>query len=162
MLQFATIDGANAAGLGDVTGSLVVGKAADIVVLDDRSLAMTPLNNPIGAVVYNAHPGLVRDVFVQGERVKKDGVLVGVDFDKLRADGASPRATTSSARCPRRTSTAPGTRTSRPRRRDHRGRAHRTRTVGTGRSPVAPRRGAVVAGHPRADRRASPCSRSAR
>ena len=39
VLQFATIDGAHAAGLADVTGSLVVGKAADIVVLDDRSLA---------------------------------------------------------------------------------------------------------------------------
>ena len=84
VIQFATIDGAHAAGLGDITGSLVVGKAADIVVLDDRSLAMTPLNNPLGAVVYNAHPGLVRDVFVQGKRVKKDGQLVGVDFDELR------------------------------------------------------------------------------
>ena len=91
VLQFATIDGANAAGLGDVTGSLVVGKAADIVVLDDRSLAMTPLNNPIGAVVYNAHPGLVRDVFVQGKRVKRDGQLVGVDFDKLRAMAVASR-----------------------------------------------------------------------
>lgn len=91
VLQFATIDGANAAGLGNVTGSLEVGKAADIVVLDDRSLAMTPLNNPIGAVVYNAHPGLVRDVFVQGNRVKKDGVLVGVDFAKLRASAEASR-----------------------------------------------------------------------
>jgi 5-methylthioadenosine/S-adenosylhomocysteine deaminase len=91
VLQFATIDGANAAGLGDVTGSLVVGKAADIVVLDDRSLAITPLNNPIGAVVYNAHPGLVRDVFVQGKRVKKDGVLVGVDYDKLKAQAVASR-----------------------------------------------------------------------
>ena len=91
VIQFATIDGANAAGVGDVTGSLVVGKAADIVVLDDRSLAMTPLNNPLGAVVYNAHPGLVRDVFVQGKRVKKDGQLVGVDFDKLRAMAQASR-----------------------------------------------------------------------
>jgi len=91
VIQFATIDGANAAGLGGVTGSLVVGKAADIVVLDDRSLAMTPLNNPLGAVVYNAHPGLVRDVFVQGKRVKKDGVLVGIDFDELRAMAQASR-----------------------------------------------------------------------
>ncbi len=91
VLQFATIDGANAAGLGDVTGSLVVGKAADIVVLDDRSLALTPLNNPVGAVVYNAHPGLVRDVFVQGTRVKEDGVLVGVDYAALRKSAEQSR-----------------------------------------------------------------------
>lgn len=84
VVQFATVDGAHAAGLGDITGSLVVGKAADIVVLDDRSLALTPMNNPLGAVVYNAHPGLVRDVFVQGNRVKKDGQLVGVDYARIR------------------------------------------------------------------------------
>ena len=91
VIRFATIDGANAAGLGDVTGSIVVGKAADIVVLDDRSLAITPMNNPFGAVVYGAHPGLVRDVFVEGRRVKKDGALVGVDYDKLKAMAVASR-----------------------------------------------------------------------
>ncbi len=85
VVRFATIDGANAAGLGDVTGSIVVGKAADLVALDDRSLAITPMNNPFGAVVYAAHPGLVRDVFVAGRRVKKDGQLVGVDYDKVKS-----------------------------------------------------------------------------
>lgn len=84
VLQFATIDGARAAGLDSVTGSLEVGKAADIVVLDDSSLSMIPMNNPFGAVVYNAHPGMVRDVFVAGTRVKKDGELVGVDRARLR------------------------------------------------------------------------------
>ncbi len=91
VIRFATIDGANAAGLGDVTGSIEVGKAADIVILDDRSLAITPMNNPFGAVVYGAHPGLVRDVFVEGRRVKKDGVLVGVDYDKLKAQALASR-----------------------------------------------------------------------
>jgi cytosine/adenosine deaminase-related metal-dependent hydrolase len=91
VIQFATIDGANAAGLGSVTGSLEVGKAADIVVLDDRSLAVTPMNNPLGAVVYNAHPGLVRDVFVQGKAVKRDGQLIGVDYDKIRTMAQASR-----------------------------------------------------------------------
>jgi cytosine/adenosine deaminase-related metal-dependent hydrolase len=91
VIQFATQDGADAAGLGRVTGSIQVGKAADIVVLDNRSLAMTPMNNPLGAVVYNAHPGLVRDVFVQGTRVKRDGVLVGVDLEALRARAEASR-----------------------------------------------------------------------
>lgn len=91
VVRFATIDGANAAGLGHRTGSLEVGKAADIVVLDNRSLALTPMNNPIGAVVYSAHPGLVRDIFVQGKQVKKDGVLVGVDIDTLRTRAEASR-----------------------------------------------------------------------
>lgn len=92
VVQFATIDGAHAAGLAETTGSLAVGKAADIVVLDDRSLALTPLNNPIGSLVYSAHPGLVRDVFVQGRRVKKDGELVGVDLARLKADAEASRS----------------------------------------------------------------------
>lgn len=91
VLQFATKDGADAAGLGDVTGSLEVGKAADIVVLDDRSLGFMPMNNPLGAVVYGAHPGLVRDVFVAGNQVKKDGVLVGVDLEALRTRAVASR-----------------------------------------------------------------------
>lgn len=91
VIQFATIDGAHAAGLDAVTGSIEVGKAADLIALDDQALAMTPLNNPVGAVVYNAHPGLVRDVWVQGVRKKQDGVLVGVDIAKLRASAAASR-----------------------------------------------------------------------
>jgi cytosine/adenosine deaminase-related metal-dependent hydrolase len=85
VIRFATIDGANAAGLGHATGSIEIGKAADIVILDDRSLAITPMNNPFGAVVYGAHPGLVKDVFVAGRHVKKDGKLVGVDYDRLKS-----------------------------------------------------------------------------
>jgi cytosine/adenosine deaminase-related metal-dependent hydrolase len=84
VLLFATIDGARAAGLDAVTGSIEVGKSADIIVLDDRALAMTPMNNPLGSVVYSAHPGLVRDVFVEGNQVKKDGKLVGIDYDRIR------------------------------------------------------------------------------
>lgn len=91
VIRFATIDGAHAAGLDHRTGSIEVGKAADLVVLDNRSLALTPMNNPIGAVVYSAHPGLVRDVFVQGVQVKKDGVLVGVDIDALRTRAQESR-----------------------------------------------------------------------
>jgi hypothetical protein len=33
----------------------------------------------------------VRDVFVQGKRVKKDGKLVGVDYDKLKAQAVASR-----------------------------------------------------------------------
>lgn len=91
VIRFATIDGANAAGLGHETGSIEVGKAADIVILDDRSLAITPMNNPFGAVVYGAHPGLVRDVFVEGRRVKRDGQLVGVDYDRIKAMALASR-----------------------------------------------------------------------
>ena len=60
-------------------------------MLDDRSLAVTPMNNPLGAVVYNAHPGLVRDVFVQGKAVKRDGQLIGVDYNAIRSMAQASR-----------------------------------------------------------------------
>lgn len=85
VLMFATADGARAAGLGERTGSLEVGKVADIVALAGDSLALTPLNNPLGAVVYNAHPGVVSDVWVGGRRVKENGRLVGVDVAEVKA-----------------------------------------------------------------------------
>jgi cytosine/adenosine deaminase-related metal-dependent hydrolase len=47
-------------------------------------LAMTPMNNPVGAFVYNAHPGLVDTVLVDGAVVKRGGVLVGVDVARVR------------------------------------------------------------------------------
>jgi 5-methylthioadenosine/S-adenosylhomocysteine deaminase len=40
---------------------------------------MAPLNNPAGAVIYNAHPGLVDTVLVAGRVVKRAGKLVGHD-----------------------------------------------------------------------------------
>jgi len=91
VLRFGTINGAVANGLGDVTGSLEAGKAADIVILSGDSLALTPVNNPFGSIVYAAHPGLVSDVLVAGEFVKRDGKLVGVDIARIRALAESSR-----------------------------------------------------------------------
>ena len=84
VLEFATIEGARAVGLDHKTGSLTPGKDADVIILRTDSLAMTPLNNPIAAVVYNAHGGMVDSILVAGEFVKRDGVLVNADVDKVR------------------------------------------------------------------------------
>jgi 5-methylthioadenosine/S-adenosylhomocysteine deaminase len=84
VLEFATIEGARACGLDGEVGSLTPGKAADIILIRTDSLGMTPLNNFAGAVVSNGHPGLVDTVLVAGRVVKRDGVLVGVDTDRVR------------------------------------------------------------------------------
>jgi 5-methylthioadenosine/S-adenosylhomocysteine deaminase len=91
VISFATLDGAHAAGLDGVTGSLAPGKAADLIVLAGDSLALNPVNNPYGAVVYAAHPGSVRDVMVAGAWRKRDGELVDVDRQKLIADATAAR-----------------------------------------------------------------------
>jgi 5-methylthioadenosine/S-adenosylhomocysteine deaminase len=84
VLEFATIEGARACGLAHEVGSLTPGKAADIILLRTDTLEMTPLNNVAGAVVYNAHPGLVDTVLVAGRVVKRDGVMTDVDVARVR------------------------------------------------------------------------------
>jgi cytosine/adenosine deaminase-related metal-dependent hydrolase len=76
VLSFATVDGAKACGLDHKVGSLTPGKQADIVLLRSAdTLSLAPLNNPIGQVVYSAHPGLVDTVLVAGAVVKSGGRL---------------------------------------------------------------------------------------
>jgi 5-methylthioadenosine/S-adenosylhomocysteine deaminase len=84
VLEFATIEGARACGLDGKIGSLTPGKRADIIVVRADSFGMTPLNNPIGAFVYNAHPGLVDTILVDGKVVKRDGKLLDVDAARVR------------------------------------------------------------------------------
>ncbi len=84
VLEFATIEGARACGMDDRIGSLTPGKRADVILVRTDSFGMTPLNNPIGQFVYNAHPGLVDTVLVDGKVVKRDGVLLGVDSARVR------------------------------------------------------------------------------
>ncbi|HJU47699.1 MAG TPA: amidohydrolase family protein [Gaiellaceae bacterium] len=84
VVEFATIEGARACGLDHRIGSLTPGKHADIVLLRADTFGMTPLNNPLGAIVYNAHPGLVDTILVDGKVVKRDGKLLGVDADRVR------------------------------------------------------------------------------
>jgi 5-methylthioadenosine/S-adenosylhomocysteine deaminase len=84
MLEFATVQGARACGLDDRVGSLSPGKQADIVLVRTDDLGMFPLNNPAGAIVYNAHPGLVDTVLVAGRVVKRDGRLLSTDVGRVR------------------------------------------------------------------------------
>ncbi|MCW3015991.1 MAG: hypothetical protein JWO02_3083 [Solirubrobacterales bacterium] len=84
MMSFATLEGARALGMDHKIGSLTPGKAADLVLVRTDDLGMVPLIHPYGALVYNAHPGLVDTVMVGGRIVKEDGKMVGLDFDRLR------------------------------------------------------------------------------
>jgi 5-methylthioadenosine/S-adenosylhomocysteine deaminase len=84
MLEFATIEGARACGLDHKIGSLTPGKDADLILVRTDTLGMSPLNNPYGALVYNAHPGLVDTILVAGNTVKRHGVLTHLDPNHVR------------------------------------------------------------------------------
>ena len=84
VLEFATIEGAKAAGLDHKTGSLTPGKQADIVLINTDAFSLIPVNNPVSAVVEFAHIGNVDSVFVAGEAKKRNGKMLGVDFPAIR------------------------------------------------------------------------------
>ena len=83
LLRSATVDGARAIGLGDVVGSLEVGKRADIVLLD--GFGHLPSELISGGIVSTGGIADVRIVLVDGRVVKRDGVLVDHDLPALRA-----------------------------------------------------------------------------
>lgn len=91
MIAFATIDGAEATGLGGRVGSLQVGKDADIVIVRGGDLNLAPVSDPAGAIVLAAHPGNVDTVFVRGVARKRGGRLVGADLDSVRKRAAQSR-----------------------------------------------------------------------
>ncbi|MEV7098477.1 amidohydrolase family protein [Amycolatopsis sp. NPDC051045] len=85
ILGFATIDGARTCGLAARTGSITVGKDADLVLLDAEDPSVFPVGDPAGTIVTAGHPGLVDSVFVAGRAVKRHGRLLGLDLPALRA-----------------------------------------------------------------------------
>jgi 5-methylthioadenosine/S-adenosylhomocysteine deaminase len=80
VLRQATIGGARALGLGDVTGSLTPGKRADLIIINTRALNLTPLTVPEALVASCVQPANVEAVFVDGRCLKCNGKLVGVDL----------------------------------------------------------------------------------
>ena len=67
----ATLNGAKALGLGDVTGSLTVGKRADIILIRGNDINVAPLANIETTVVQSATPANVDTVLVDGRIVKR-------------------------------------------------------------------------------------------
>ena len=91
VLEFATIEGARANGLERKIGTLTPGKEADIILLRTDRLNVMPMNNAVGAVVTSMGPQNVDTVLIAGKVMKRNGQLVGVDFDRLTRLGDQAR-----------------------------------------------------------------------
>jgi cytosine/adenosine deaminase-related metal-dependent hydrolase len=75
VIRYGTIDGARAAGLDAITGSLAPGKQADILVLRADRPNIAPINDPIGAVVWGMDTSNIEWVLVGGEALVREGEL---------------------------------------------------------------------------------------
>jgi 5-methylthioadenosine/S-adenosylhomocysteine deaminase len=83
VIEMATINGARALGLGDVTGSLTVGKRADIILIRGNDINVAPIANIETTVVQSATPANVDTVMVDGRIVKRGGKLVAYDVERV-------------------------------------------------------------------------------
>lgn len=91
-LNWATINGAKALNLDKKTGSLTPGKQADLILLRTDLLNITPVNNPVNAIVSQASSANIDSVFVAGKAVKKNGKLVNHDLSVLRQQAKAASA----------------------------------------------------------------------
>lgn len=82
-LEMATIDGARVLGLDQQIGSLEAGKAADMIAVDSKALALQPLHDPIAQLVHCAGSYQVSDVWVAGRRLLGQGELLTMDQDDI-------------------------------------------------------------------------------
>ncbi|WP_053384265.1 amidohydrolase [Leucobacter celer] len=102
VLDIATRRGAEAIGFPE-TGALEAGRLADVIALDMRGSAATPLDLAANPAVLTSHLGFaasgadVRHVFVGGRHVYADGEHLTLDAAAIRARAASARARLSAA-----------------------------------------------------------------
>jgi 5-methylthioadenosine/S-adenosylhomocysteine deaminase len=87
-LQMATLNGARALGLDALTGSLVAGKAADIVALDLSGLETAPCYDVISHLAYASGRENVSHVWVNGELLLDERRLTTLDSRDLAAKAA--------------------------------------------------------------------------
>ena len=84
-LDLCTIGGARVLGIDHETGSVEVGKRADLVVVSLQSVRQAPTKHPVDTLVYATGSRDVRDVLVDGRWVVQGGEVLGVDVEQIRA-----------------------------------------------------------------------------
>lgn len=82
-LKAATIGGAKGIGLGDVTGSIEIGKKADLAILSMHTPSMWPLNNPIAALSYSANGSEVNTVIIDGKITMENREVKTMDEERI-------------------------------------------------------------------------------
>jgi len=82
-LTMATINGAKALGISDKTGSLSVGKYADLIAVDFSSIEASPVYDPISHLVYCCGREQVSDAWVAGKHVMKNRTITTLETDRI-------------------------------------------------------------------------------
>ena len=84
VLEMATINGATAVGLAQEIGSVEVGKKADLVLVDTRGAFMSPIHDPVSALVYSALGHETSLVLIDGRIILRDSIIETIDEKAVR------------------------------------------------------------------------------
>ena len=84
--EMATIRGARALHIDKITGSLEVGKRADIAIVDLDDLNQTPFFNIYSSLVYSTKANDVRTVIINGRVVMLDRRLLTLNESAIKKD----------------------------------------------------------------------------
>lgn len=82
-LQMATINGARALGLDQLTGTLEPGKHADVIAVKLDELNAVPVHNPVSQLVYSTKSSQVKHVWVNGRQLLENGELTTLNKQTL-------------------------------------------------------------------------------
>jgi 5-methylthioadenosine/S-adenosylhomocysteine deaminase len=82
-MLMATRWGAEALGLGHITGSLEEGKAADIVLADLNKPHLVPLYDIYSHIVHSMNPSDIATVLINGKVVLSEGILTTADETEI-------------------------------------------------------------------------------
>ncbi len=89
-LELLTIKGAEALNMADHIGSIEVGKQADLVVHDRSHIEWIPPSpDPVLQLIWGTDGRSVRDVFVAGDQVVKNGAVSRLDVPALLDDAVA-------------------------------------------------------------------------
>jgi 5-methylthioadenosine/S-adenosylhomocysteine deaminase len=83
-LQMGTLYGAESLFLEQWTGSLEVGKHADFIVVDLNGPHLQPYHQLVSNLVYAATGEDIRDVYVKGKQLVRDGEALTLDEEKIK------------------------------------------------------------------------------
>ena len=86
VLEMATIKGAEAVGMSETMGSLEVGKKANIIVINQNKINLTPKLRPVTNLVYGATAENVETTIIDGNVVMENRYLHGIDESKVMED----------------------------------------------------------------------------
>ncbi len=83
-LHIATLGGAKAIGMGDLIGSIEIGKQADLICVDLSAIETQPIYNVISQLVYSCGRQQVSDVWIAGVAKLEQGQLLAMDSIELK------------------------------------------------------------------------------